>query len=124
MKRICFLILTIALCLVGCGREYDVSVTIPAGNAGTFAYSETEVTPTGQSITVIAKQGTPDCTVILKEADGTNTKFESMYLTPGMSATFKTEKGVWYQIGISAQNPAEEDYKMVVTVKNADVRIP
>lgn len=122
MKRICFLILTIALCLVGCGKEYDVSITIPAGNEGTFAYSETEVTPTGQSITVIAKQGTPDCAVILKESDGTNTTFESMYLTPGISATFQTEKGVWYQIGISALNPAAEDYEMVVTVKNVEVR--
>ncbi len=123
MKRIGILIFTLALCLTGCSKQYDVSVTIPAGNESAFAYSETEVTSIGQNITVIAKQGTPDCAVILKEVSSTDTKFESMYLTPGMSVKFKTEKGVWYQIGIAAQNPAEEDYKMVVTVKNAEVRI-
>lgn len=123
MKRIWILIFTLALCLTGCSKQYDVSVTIPAGNESAFAYSETEVTSTGQTITVIAKQGNPDCAVILKEADGTDTKFESMYLTPGMSVKFKTEKGVWYQIGISALNPTAEDCEMVVTVKNAEVRI-
>lgn len=123
MKRIGILIFTLALCLTGCSKQYDVSVTIPAGNESAFAYSETEVTSIGQNITVITKPGTPDCAVILKEVGSTDTKFESMYLTPGMSVKFKTEKGVWYQIGIAAQNPAEEDYKMVVTVKNAEVRI-
>lgn len=123
MKRVWLVTLLLALCLTGCGKTYDISVTIPAGNESEFAYSETEVTSTKQSITVIAQQGTQDCAVILKEVDGTNEKFQSMYLTPGMSVKFKTEKGVWYQIGISAMNPTEENQNITVTVKDAEVRI-
>lgn len=123
MKRIWFLAFMLVLCLTGCGKEYDVTVTIPAGNESEFSYSETEVAATGKTITVMAKQGMQDGEVFLKAVDGQGEDCEPTYLTPGVPVEFQVEKGVWYKIGVSAMNPTTEDSEMRITVKGAQVRI-
>ncbi len=123
MKRIWALAVILVLCLAGCGRELDVAITIPAGNENEFVYSEMEVTPNGNNITIMAKQGMRDGLVCLKAADGQGECCEATYLTPGAPVKFEAKKGVWYKIGVSGMNSTTEDYKMLVTVKGAQVRI-
>ncbi len=123
MKRIWALAVILVVCLTGCGREYDVAITIPAGNESEFSYSETEVAATGKTITVMAKQGMQDGEVFLKAVDGQGEDCEPTYLTPGFPVEFQVEKGIWYKIGVSAMNPTTEDSEMLITVKGAQVRI-
>lgn len=123
MKRIWVLAVMLVLCLTGCGKKYDVTVTIPAGNESAFSYSETEVTPTGRTITIMAQQGMQDCAVCLKAVDDQGEDCELVYLTPGVPVELRADKGVWYKIGVSACNSGAEDCEMRVTVKGAQVRI-
>lgn len=115
--------------LTGCGlRIHTVKIVIPAGSQAEFVYSEEEVSPKGSSVTLSSGEGLGDTEVVLELAEssigtGKQDAYLPAYLTPGMPVRVEAEKGAWFKIGVSVQNPTDEDIVVYVGVKGADVRI-
>ena len=128
MKRITAIILTctLVLSLVGCSafENYEIKIVIPAGSKAEMVYSEEEVSPNLNHITLWAGAGLGDTTVVLKPVEtGKKDDYIPTYITPGMPVKMDAEKGVWFQIGVSVQNPTEEDITVYVNAKDCTVRI-
>ena len=118
------------LILTGCGLGgiHTVKIVVPAGSQAEFVYSEEEISPKGSSVTLSSGEGLSDTEVVLRLAEGgTGTgkqdAYLPAYLTPGMPVRMEAEKGAWFKIGVSVQNPTGEDIVVYVDVKGADVRI-
>ncbi len=88
-------------------------------------YSDAEISPTKSQIIISSGENLADTTVILKpiEVHQENAYDEPAYLTPGMPVKMNAEKGGWFQIGVSVQNPTDQDIVVSVHVKNIEVRI-
>lgn len=126
MKRL-GLLLCLVLGLTGCGggKEFDLSITIPAGSTEAFVYTDEEISPKKNSFTVSAGEGLGDTEVRLQPVEGTGEKAydEEVYLTLGMPVKMEAEKGGWFRIGVSVQNPTEEDREVFLHVEGVEVRI-
>ena len=134
MKRLVSIVL-ILVCifyLSGCGKNdtYKISITVPAGTAGEFTYiedfiySDEEISPIGDTITVSSVEGLPDTEVVLKPIEvKEENAYERTYLTPGMPVEMDVEKGAWFKIGISMNNDTDEDITFYVEVEGVEVRI-
>lgn len=106
--------------------NYTLRITIPAGSEEEIVYSDTQICPTKGHIIVSAGEGLGDTLVQLRPVYAqTETAYdESQYLTPGMPVRMEAEKGAWVEIGVSVQNPADEDIDVYLNVENVQVRIP
>ena len=106
------------------GKTYDIRITIPAGSSETYVYSDEEISPRKNKITIYSGKGLGDTEVILKTIKvKEKTAYEASYLTPGMPVEMKVEKGGWFKIGVNMQNPTNEDIDVYVTVTDVDLRI-
>lgn len=134
MKRLIALVLTwvCVLSLTGCGQSdtYQIGITIPAGSTEKiiyqeyFAYSDEEISPTGNTITISSGEGLGDTEVVLKPIEvKQENAYEPTYLTPGMPVKMEVEKDAWFKIGVSMQNPTDTDITVYVEVKGIVVRI-
>lgn len=105
--------------------SFSVSMVIPAGSQEGFVYSQTEISPTRNAIVLTSGEGLGDTEVILKPVEGKqeNAYDEATYLTPGMPVTLEVEKGGWFQIGVRAANPTNQDRTVSVNVKYVEVRV-
>lgn len=116
-----------ALCFLTNPRRdsFALRITIPAGSQEKIVYSDTEISPTKGHIIVNAGEGLGDTLVQIKPVYAqTETAYdESQYLTPGMPVRMEAEKGAWLQIGVSVQNPTDEDIDVYLNVENVQVRI-
>lgn len=126
MKRLgCLLCLILGL--TGCGGrdEFDIGITIPAGSESTVVYGDEQISPMKRSFTVSAGEGLGDTAVYLQpvEVQEENAYDEGTYLTPGMPVKIEAEKGGWFRIGVSAQNPTEEDMEVFLHVEGVGLRI-
>ena len=126
------LALICVLALTGCGKNdtYKISITVPAGTAEEivyqedFIYSDEEISPKGEKITISSGERLGDTEVVLKPIEVKEGKiYEPIYLTPGMPVEMSVEKGAWFKIGVSVRNPTEEDITVYVEVKGIEVRI-
>lgn len=115
---------------VGKNDTYKISITVPAGTAGEFTYiedfiySDEEISPIGDTITVSSVEGLPDTEVVLKPIEvKEENAYERTYLTPGMPVEMDVEKGAWFKIGISMNNDTDEDITFYVEVEGVEVRI-
>lgn len=118
--------LVIAVCfLTNPPKEYQIRVTIPAGSTEAFCYSDEEISPKGNTVTLYAGEGFEDALVVLLpvEVSKENAYDEPAYITPGMPVKMDVEKGAWFKIGVNMQNPTEEDIDVYVSVENVEVRI-
>ncbi len=116
----------LAVCfLTSPAKEYQIRITIPAGSTETFCYSDEEISPKGNSITLYAGEGLGDTEIILLpvEVREENAYDEAVYITPGMPVRMEVEKGAWFKIGVNIQNPTEESKDVYVSVSNVEVRI-
>ena len=106
-------------------REYQIRITIPAGSEWAYCYSDEEISPKGNTLTIANGEGLGDTEVILLpiEVKEENVYDEIAYITPGMPAKFEVEKGAWFKVGVRVQNTSTEDRNVYVTVRNVDVRI-
>ncbi len=120
------------LAIVGIGfsikdrKEYNIRITIPAGSTEAFIYSDEEISPKGNTITLYAGEGMGDGEIILKpvEVKEENTYDKPEYITPGMPVKMNVEKGAWFKIGVNnMQNSSGEDIVVYITVSDVDVRI-
>lgn len=128
MKKILMSIILFAylLSLTGCGsNDVPIPIKIPAGNTEDFVYSEQEISPYKNKLEISAGEGLGDTLVILKPVEcKEENAYEPTYLTPGVSIKINVEKGAWFKVGVSVQNPTDEGMVVSVNVKDAHVRIP
>ena len=126
-KLIAFVLaLVFVLALTGCGKNdtYKVRITVPAGSAEAFIYSDEEISATGKKIIIYSGEGLGDTEVILQPVNELITPgYVATYLTPGIPVEFDAEKGEWFKIGISMQNDTDTDKTVYVEVEGVEVRI-
>ena len=116
----------IAVCfLTNPAKEYQIRITIPAGNTEGFCYSDEEISPKRHTLTIANGSGLGDTEVILLpvEVKEENAYDEPSYITPGMPAKFEVEKGGWFRIGVNVKNTTAEDMDVYVKVRDVEVRI-
>ncbi len=116
----------VAVCFLTNPREdtYKVGITIPAGSEGGIYYSDEEISPYGNRITLWADEGLSDTEVVLMPSGAENEQTAaSEYMTPGMPVRMEAEKDVWYRIGVNVSNPAKEDKKVYVRAEGVQIRI-
>ena len=134
MKKIIALVLVLVCVfgLVGCSKTdtYKIRITVPAGSTEEiiyqedFAYSDEEISPKGNTITISSGEGLGDTEVVLKPIEvKEENAYEPTYLTPGMPVKMDVEKGAWFKIGVNMQNPTDTDIIVYVEVKGIEVRI-
>ena len=134
MKKLIALVLALVcvLGMVGCGKNdtYKIRITVPAGSTEEiiyqedFAYSDEEISPTGNTITISSGEGLGDTEVVLKPIEvKEENAYEPTYLTPGMPVEMNVEKGAWFKVGVSMQNPTDTDIVVYVEVEGVEVRI-
>ncbi len=134
MKKLIALVLALicVLGLVGCGKNdtYKIRITVPAGSTEEiiyqedFVYSDEEISPKGNTITISSGEGLGDTEVVLKPIEvKEENAYEPTYLTPGMPVEMDVEKGAWFKIGVNMQNPTDTDIVVYVEVKGVEVRI-
>ena len=134
MKKLIALVLSLVcvLCLVACGKNdtYKIKITVPAGSTEEiiyqedFAYSDEEISPTGNTIIISSGEELGDTEVVLKPIEvKEENAYEPTYLTPGMPVKMDVEKGAWFKIGVNMQNPTDTDIVVYVGVGGVEVRI-
>ena len=134
MKKLIALCLAFVfiLALAGCGKydTYKIRITIPAGSTEEiiyqedFVFSDEEISPTGNTITISSGDGLGDTEVVLKPIEvKEENAYEPTYLTPGMPVEMDVEKGAWFKIGVSMQNDTDTDKVVYVEVEGVTVRI-
>lgn len=134
MKKLIVLVLVMVciLALSGCGKNntYQIRITIPAGTTEEiiyqedFVYSDEEISPIGNKITISSGEGLGDTEIVLKPIEvKEENAYEPTYLTPGMPVEMDAEKGAWFKVGVSMQNPTDTDITVYVEVEGVKVRI-
>lgn len=131
MKKYISIILSIIciLSLIACGKKdtYEIEILIPAGSTEEFVYSDEEIRPTGNKITISSGAGLGDTEVILKSVnENVETGYVAEYLTRGMPVEFDTAnvKDEWFKIGVAVQNDSDKGPIAVsVEVEGVEVRI-
>ena len=121
------LILTLCFILVfsGCEKDnvYQIKITIPAGSTDWFVYSDEDISPTGNKITISAGDGMEETEVILKTVEvREETAYLPETLAPDKPVIMDVEKGAWFKVGVSLQNETETDQTVYVIVENVKVR--
>ena len=109
---------------------FTIRIVVPAGSTEEivyqedFAYSDEEISPLGNKITISSGEGLGDTEVVLKPIQvKEENAYEPTYLTPGMPVEMDVEKGAWFKVGVNVQNPTDEDIIVYVEVENIEVRI-
>lgn len=129
VKKVTTLVLAFVfvLGLTGCGKNdsYKIRITVPAGSTEVYVYSDEEISPTGNKITISSGEGLGDTEVVLKpiEVKEENAYDEPAYLTPGMPVKMDVEKGAWFKVGISMQNKTDTEITVYVEIEGVEVRI-
>lgn len=122
-----YLMTLCVLILAACGKseKYTIEILIPAGSTADFVYSDTEICPTGNKITISSGAGLGDTEVTLKPVEvKQKTAYEPEYLTRGMPVKMDVEKGGWFKLGVSVQNDSDRGPIAVsVEVEGVEVRI-
>jgi len=116
----------VAVCfLTNPSGEYQIRITIPAGSTAVFCYSDEEISPKANTLTLANGDGLGDTEVVLVpvEVREENVYDEPAYMTPGMPIKMDVEKGAWFKIGVNMQNPTSEDIDVYISVSNVEVRI-
>lgn len=117
----------VAVCFLTNPKQdsFDIKIVVPAGSQESFVYSDEEISPTKNRITIASGENLGDTEVVLKpiEVRQENAYDEPAYLTPGMPVTMDAEKGGWFKIGVNIQNPTDQDLEVYVRVTNVTVRI-
>ena len=126
------LALVMVLAFAGCGqqKEVDIGITIPAHTEKDFVhqedfiFSDEEISPKSDTITILSGKGLYDTMVVLMPVDvKEENAYEPTYLTPGIPVEMDVEKGAWFKIGVAVNNATDEDKTMYVNVEKVDVRI-
>ena len=137
MKKL--IALVCVLCLVGCGgtqKKQTVEIIIPAGymdayeftdeaiEAISFIYSDEEISPKRNTLTIKAGAGYDSIIVMLKPVEyEEENAYEPILLTHDKPIIIDVEKGAWYKIGVAIQNPSDVPIASSVIVEDVEIRI-
>ena len=122
----------VAVCFLTNPKQdsYTLRIVVPAGSTEEivyqedFAYSDEEISPLGNKITISSGEGLGDTEVVLKPIQvKEENAYEPTYLTPGMPVEMDVEKGAWFKVGVNVQNSTDEDIIVYVEVEGVEVRI-
>lgn len=119
---LCFLLFALS----GCGfrESYDVKIVVPAGSQEEYVYSQEEISPSRNTVVFSSGDGLGDTAIVLKRVEGQGKDtYGPEYLTPGMSVEMTAQQGTWFKVGVSVQNPTDEDMIVYVHVEGASLRI-
>ncbi len=104
--------------------SFQVKIVIPAGGESGFWYSDEEISPLGNTITLWSGQGLEDTEAVLLPLESEKEEdYSPVYLTRAMPVKMKAEKGAWFKIGVHMENPTEEDKIVYVRADGAEIRI-
>ncbi len=125
MKRISAAIMML-LILFGCAKQqtFDVSVVVGAGSTAKVVYSDEEIMPLHNTITLTLEENWADTEVILTPLEKEAAPIEPVILSAKVPAEVQVEKGVWYKIGLIKQNASDKELRVSIQVKSVEVRIP
>lgn len=119
--------LMIAICFLTNpqGGNYNIKIVVPAGSSDLFVYSHEEISPMKSQLVIRSGDGLGDTEVRLQPVEVKEERAydKASYLTPGMPVKMDVEKGAWFKIGVSVQNPTDKDIEVYVNVENVEVRI-
>ena len=124
MKKFTAIILslTMLLILASCGKRnsFDITITIPAGSTDEYVYASGEISPTKDVIVISSVENASDTTVVLKQVNG-NCKHTC--LATNKPTKLNVEKDSWFKLGVTVQNPTDEDMYITINIKNIEARI-
>ena len=134
MKKLIALVLTLVcvFALASCGKKdtYKIKIIVPSGSTEEiiyqedFVYSEEEISPTGNKITIYSGEGLGDTEVVLKPISvKEENAYEPTYITHGLPVEMDVEKGAWFKVGIKMLNNTDTDKVVYVEVEGVEVRI-
>ena len=118
--------MAVALCFLTNPKQdqFDIEIVIPAGNQAQYVYADVEISPTKNHIIISSDEQAEDTEVYLKTIQvRMEMAYEPISLKAGIPARIGAEKGGWFRIGVSGQNPTDADVVMRLTVENVEVRI-
>lgn len=119
-----FIVFSLNGCSLSSGHDVDLTIVIPAGSTEEFVYSDIEISPQKNKLSLYAGDDSfPDTEVFLlgTEVEEENA-YEPTYITHGTPIKIDVEKGAWFKVGVNVQNPSEEDIVLHLTVKNVKLR--
>lgn len=129
MKKLITFVLSFMcmLAMTGCSKstdyDYDIKIVVPAGSSEEFIYSDEEISPNKNKITISSGEGLGDTEVVLKPVEvKEENSYEPTYLTPGMPIEMEAEKEAWFKVGVSVQNPTDKDIIVYVNIQDIKVR--
>lgn len=128
MKKRIALVLTL-LCMVGLsgcsrGQTHTIEIIIPAGSTEAFVFSDEEISPLKDTLTISAGAGITSTDVILRPVEvKEKTEYEPAPLSQKTSVQMDVEKNAWFQIGVAIQNPSDKNMTVAITVEDVYVRI-
>ena len=134
MKKLIALVLALVsvLTLASYGKNdtYKIKIIVPAESTEEivyqedFVYSEEEISPTGNKITIYSGEGLGDTEVVLKPISvKEENAYEPTYITHGLPVEMDVEKGAWFKVGIKMLNNTDTDKVVYVEVEGVEVRI-
>lgn len=126
MKKLFFIVVCLLLLLTACAKNtsHEIEIIIPAGSNEAFVFSDEEISPNGNTITISAGAGIADTEVLLKPVLVTEkTAYSPAYITQGMPVKMKAEKGAWFKIGVAMQNESDHNIAVSLKIEGIDVRI-
>ena len=107
-------------------EKQEIEILIPTDSTELFVYSEAEIRPVKNKITIWSGAGLGDTEVILKPVnENVETGFVGEYLTHGVPVEFDTRNVTdeWFKIGVSVQNDSDRGPIAVsVEVEGVEVR--
>ena len=134
MKK-CIASIGLFLCIIsfaGCGSNdsYEIGITVlpdemeVGGYQEELEYSDEEISPHGNKITIYGTQSLGDASIVVVPIDSDEkNEYQPTYITPGMPVEFEVEKGTWYKIGVAKYNDSGTDKIVYVEVEGVEVRI-
>ena len=134
MKKLIALVLALVcvLTLASCGKNdtYKIKIIVPAESTEEivyqedFVYSEEEISPKGNKITIYSGEGLGDTEVVLKPVSvKEENAYKPTYITHGLPVEMDVEKGAWFKVGIKMLNNTDTDKVVYVEVEGVEVRI-
>lgn len=117
----------VAVCFLTNPKDdsFRISVVIPAGSEESVYYSDEEISPNRNKVTLLTGAGLVDTPVVLKlefDSQG-NAGEELISLTYGMPVKIDAGEDTWFKVGAVMSNPTDEDIVIYVPIKGVEVRI-
>ena len=126
-SNVVILLLIFLFLLVGCNTklDYNIKIVIPAGSQGEFVYSDEELSPVKDQLSVKSIDIPEEAKFVLTATeDSADKKFECANFPKGEPMVIHVENGTWVKIGISMQNQTDEDLVVMINLEKAKVKIP